>query len=220
MSVSYNRGQRLRSLLVGAERLALLRRLLASEEAATSALWRRLQLLELLDQLPLPTQLIACPGCGGGGDRTEPRRSCPGECCQVCGFCMGRRFFRPDELLSAPTPFDGTPSSITVTVYKTTRGERAASGYIIPRRADVDESGLAHVRADAGRRLRLAQHSDELLSRSSRVASVRIIHPELPIVEEDALLLLRRCDANIARDAVTDALAQDLQRLFRALNAE
>jgi hypothetical protein len=189
----------------------MLRRLL-SYRAQLPELWRQLQLLELLDQLPLSDDLIVCPGCEGGGDKPQRSHACPGDCCQVCGFCMGRRFFRGDELRWVSDPFAGTPPSVTVNYFKTDRGEHATCGYI-PQSVAIDEAGLGYVQADARRRFRERSDTNRTHARLHAANDVRHAY-DLPLVAEDALLLLRRCGLLGMRDASIVSFAQAVERVF------
>ncbi len=83
--------------------------------------WRRRQLAEQIVQAPLSPNLVSCPCCGGGGDSREPR-GCRGACCQVCAFCMGRRFFGYDELASSSPFVGGTLERIAVEYWRTPKG--------------------------------------------------------------------------------------------------
>jgi hypothetical protein len=71
----------------------------------------------LLERLPLPTEMIECPICRGGGDRAHPEggigTTCTGECCQVCRFCMGLRFLDQAGVQCEP-PIEAEGHTFTV----------------------------------------------------------------------------------------------------------
>ena len=80
-----------------AERRSLLTHLVA-ETPTMPMRWRHLQLLRLIERLPLPEGATVCSRCEGDGGKNEPA-ACPGDCCHVCPACMGRRWFAPEELV-------------------------------------------------------------------------------------------------------------------------
>ena len=97
--------------------------------------WRRGQLLLQLSRLPLRPLIMRCPRCGGAGDRGLPENDagCPGDCCRVCDFCLGYRWFARSELRLEPTG-DPHPNLATVAFKKTTAGQRAIEAAVATQR--------------------------------------------------------------------------------------
>lgn len=171
-----NRTDRLHHLDLDEGELEAVRVLLGVEIDLGSREWRRLQLLELLQNLPIGSQVV-CPACGGGGD-TRVARQCPGECCQVCGFCMGRRFFCGYELQSSFPPQIGDIDRVVTEYWKSEAGKKATDGTIIPRPSDLTRNPVG-VSVAPERALRVTQRE----ARRKKTVDV-------PLVQEDASLVL------------------------------
>jgi hypothetical protein len=157
--------------------------------------WRRGQLLELLARLPLPPLHVACPRCGGDGGRSDGPMAlhCPGDCCHVCDFCLGRRFFDPSELQSRPHAAEDRREQV-VAFCRTGRGDEAV-------RLSADNQW---------RRTRPATVSSGLDVVSP--TSVQLV--DLPATPADLSMISRALRLNARADELA-ATRRDLVRLFR-----
>lgn len=174
--------------------------------------WRQLQLIELVEQCPLPTERIACPACGGGGERCgngmTPAGVCPGDCCGICAFCTGRRFFRASELIvEGIAQRHGASVSATVSVADGTR-ERIAGH---PRDYRLNADGAASVDVPKTRWLRLP---DRLRAEHATIRPARA-HVRVPLTEEDARFIHSLLDdGETIRDPHFQSLREELSAAY------
>jgi hypothetical protein len=165
---------RLRSVTVKPTDIELLEKVLIDAPDHEDSVWRRAQLLELVQMLPLPEGSLPCPACGGGGDHRPP--GCPGPCCQVCSFCLGRRFFLLGELQSV-TDYDRGDSAVNARYVKSAEAERATDGFLMPSLLETHGKGVSLIVSPVRALNKGRRHSP-----SSKCGFL--------IVKEDARLLL------------------------------
>jgi hypothetical protein len=103
--------------------------------------WRRGQLLFQLDRLPLPALALPCPRCGAAGDRglADDAPGCPGDCCRVCDFCLGYRWFRRAELRLRRIVADRSDTA-DVSFSKTSTGTKSVEAAVTRQRELRDDT--------------------------------------------------------------------------------
>ena len=125
----------LRALRVRVEDARLLRVALQNHRVDLRRSWRRGQLLFHLDRLPLRALVLPCPRCGGAGDRglADDAPGCPGDCCRVCDFCLGYRWFNRGDLYLKRVGVDRSDDA-TVSFTKTSTGAKSVEAAVTRQR--------------------------------------------------------------------------------------